>query len=154
MTEAATVHASAVLTGAHAVLIRGPSGSGKSRLALALIDAARSRLLPFARLIGDDRVHLEAHHGHLLVRPHAALAGLIEVRGLGIRSLPHEPVALVGWVIDLNDDAAARMPAPAAQHTDICGIRLPRLALAAGIDPLAPVLAFLSITPAATSKGG
>jgi HPr kinase/phosphorylase len=150
MTEAASVHASAVLTGAHAVLIRGPSGSGKSGLALALIDAARSRLLPFARLVGDDRIHLEAHHGRLLVRPHASLAGLIEVRGLGIRRLSHEPVAAVGWVVDLNDDAAERMPAPAAQHTDISGIRLPRLALAARIDPLAPVLAFLTTTPAAT----
>ncbi len=57
MTE--TVHASAVLTGAHAVLIRGPSGSGKSHLALSLLEAAQSHLLPFARLVGDDRVHLD-----------------------------------------------------------------------------------------------
>ena len=75
-TDAPTVHASAVLAGARAVLIRGGAGSGKSKLALALLDAADAGLIPFARLIGDDRVHLEACHGRLLVRPAAALAVL------------------------------------------------------------------------------
>src|SRR5262249_46813789 len=93
---AASVHASAVLAGARAVLIRGPAGAGKSRLALALIAAAQTGLLRFARLVGDDRVYLEPFHGRLLVRPAAKLAGLLEVRGLGIRQLEHEPVAGVG----------------------------------------------------------
>ena len=61
----ATIHASAVLAGARAVLIRGPAGAGKSRLALALIEAAQSGLLPFARLVADDRVELQARHGRL-----------------------------------------------------------------------------------------
>ena len=94
--EIPTVHASAVLAGARAVLIRGPSGAGKSRLAFALITAAQSGLMPFARLIGDDRVHVEPCHGRLLVRPAAALAGLIELRGVGIRRLPSEAVGVVG----------------------------------------------------------
>jgi serine kinase of HPr protein (carbohydrate metabolism regulator) len=149
MNETPTVHASAVLVGARALLIRGPAGSGKSRLALALLEAAQSRLIPFARLVGDDRVHLETQHGRLLVRPHASLAGLIEVRGLGIRRVAHEPVAVVGLVVDLADAAAERMPAASAQQTDIAGIALPRLAVAAGIDPLPPVLAFLATTRAA-----
>ena len=68
MTEP-TIHASAVLVGRHAVLVRGPAGSGKSRLALALIQAGTSGRLPFTRLVGDDRVHVEAAHGRLLVRP-------------------------------------------------------------------------------------
>jgi serine kinase of HPr protein (carbohydrate metabolism regulator) len=144
MSADATVHASAVLIGAHAVLIRGPAGSGKSRLALALIGAAPSRALPFARLVGDDRVHLEAGHGRLLVRPHAALAGLIEVRGLGIRRLPYEPLAAVGLVVDLADAGAERLPAAAAQSAEIAGIRLPRLAVAAGDNPLPAVLALLA----------
>ena len=137
--ETPSVHASAVLAGARAVLIRGASGTGKSRLALALLQAAS---LPFARLVGDDRVHLEAHHERLLVRPAAALAGLIEVRGLGIRQLDHEPVAMVGMVVDLAADDAERLPA--AQDTIIAGVRLPRLAVAAGSDPLPGVLAILS----------
>ena len=51
----ATVHASAVLIGARAVLIRGPSGSGKSRLAWELIEAARGGAVVFTRLVGEDR---------------------------------------------------------------------------------------------------
>jgi HPr kinase/phosphorylase len=60
-----TIHASAVLVGARAVLIRGPAGAGKSSLAYALIRAADAGL-PFARLVGDDRVHVEAAHGRVL----------------------------------------------------------------------------------------
>jgi serine kinase of HPr protein (carbohydrate metabolism regulator) len=145
--ESATVHASAVLAGARAVLIRGPAGAGKSRLALALVHAAQSGLIPFARLVGDDRVHLEAQHGRLLVRPAAALAGLIEVRGLGIRQLAYEPVAVVGLVVDLASADAGRLPAPADQEAVISGIRLPRLAVA--LEPLSCVLALLRTTGAA-----
>ena len=142
MRHTSTVHASAVLAGARAVLIRGASGTGKSRLALALVQAAQAGSLPFARLVGDDRVHLEAQHERLLVRPAAALAGLIEVRGLGIRRLDHEPVAVVGLVVDLAADDAQRLPA--APDTIISGVRLPRLAVAAGCDPLPGVLALLT----------
>ena len=59
-TATATVHASAVLIGSRAMLIRGPAGSGKSRLALALIEAAASGHIRFARLVADDRVELTA----------------------------------------------------------------------------------------------
>ena len=64
-----TVHASAVLVGARAVLIRGPSGSGKSRLALELIEAGHAGRLRFARLVADDRVHLEAAGGQIAGAP-------------------------------------------------------------------------------------
>jgi HPr kinase/phosphorylase len=139
---APTEHASAVLAGARAMLIRGPSGAGKSRLALALISAVQSGLLRFARLVGDDRVELEACHGRLLVRPAPALAGLIEIRGVGIQRLEHEAIAVVGLVVDLAAADAERLPATA--ETVISGVRLPRLAIAAGTDPLPPVLATLS----------
>ena len=110
----ATVHASAVLVGARAVLIRGPSGAGKSRLALELIEAARAGRLRFARLVGDDRVHLESAGGRLLVRPAPALAGLIELRGIGILRLDYEPCAVVGLVVDLDAADAERLP----EHSD------------------------------------
>jgi serine kinase of HPr protein (carbohydrate metabolism regulator) len=80
-----TVHASAVRVGDRAVLIRGPSGAGKSRLALELILAGRSGQLPPAVLVGDDRVLLTNRGGEVIVRPAPELAGLIEVRVLGIR---------------------------------------------------------------------
>jgi HPr kinase/phosphorylase len=142
--SATTVHASAVLAGARAVLIRGPSGAGKSRLALALIEAARTGTLRFARLVGDDRVHLDAANGRLLVRPAQALAGLIEVRGIGIRRLDYEPHAVVGLVVDLAAADAERLPQTERQHTVIAGLTLPRLAIAAGQEALPAVLATLT----------
>src|SRR4249920_1991383 len=97
----ATVHASAVLVGDGAVLIRGPSGSGKSRLAFDLILAGRAGQIPPARLVGDDRVHLEANGMQLVVRPARELAGLIEIRGLGILTCDYSPEATVSLVVDL-----------------------------------------------------
>jgi len=137
-----TVHASAVLVGARAVLIRGPAGAGKSRLALGLIQAADCGLLSFARLVGDDRVELAACHGRLLARPAPALAGLIEVRGVGIRRLDHEPLAVVGLAVDLAVAEAERLPRT-AEEVEVAGIIIPRLAVAPGSDPVPAVLARL-----------
>jgi len=138
-----TVHASAVLVGARAVLIRGPSGAAKSRLALELIEAAGAGYLLFARLVADDRVYLEAVGGRLLVRPAGALGGLIEVRGVGILRLNHEASAVVGLVIDLNADAE-RLPQADKRQTELEGITLPRLAVAPGAAALPAVLALLT----------
>ena len=140
MIQSPTIHATAVLIGAHAVLIRGPSGSGKSRLALDLIQC---RALPFTRLVGDDRVHVEAVSARLLVRPAPALAGLLEVRGLGIRQVPYEPVAQVRLIVDLAAADAPRLPAQSAEKTEISGILLPRLLAAPGADALPLILAWL-----------
>jgi serine kinase of HPr protein (carbohydrate metabolism regulator) len=149
MTDTPTIHASAVLIGSKAALIRGPSGSGKSRLAWDLLQAAAQGtaqgVLPFARLVADDRAHVETLGGRLLVRPAQALAGLIEIHGLGIRRLPFEPIAAVGLVIDLAASDAARLPDPAAGHqATIEGTALPRLAVAAGMPAIGLVLAFLA----------
>jgi HPr kinase/phosphorylase len=138
-----TIHASAVLVGAKAVLIRGPSGSGKSRLALALLQAAQAGHLPFARLVADDRAHVEAVHGRLLVRPAAALSGLLELRGIGIDRLEAEPLAAVGWVVDLGAEDAARLPEEEAREAVLGGIRLPRLAVASRDEALPLLLALL-----------
>jgi HPr kinase/phosphorylase len=144
-----TIHASAVLVGAKAALIRGVAGAGKSQLAFELIEAARVGALPFARLVADDRAHLEARAGRLLVRPAPTLAGLIEVRGLGIRRLAYEPVAVVGLVVDLAAADADRLPAREATETAIEGVVLPRLAVAPGTPALPLLLAFLKVPPAA-----
>jgi HPr kinase/phosphorylase len=144
-----TIHASAVLVGARAVLIRGAAGAGKSRLALRLIESIPTGSPPFARLIGDDRVHVEARNGRLLVRPAETLAGLIEVRGLGLRRLPFEPVAVVGLVVDLAVADAERLPQEPQVRATICGITLPRLAVAPEFDPL-PLLRAALATPATT----
>jgi energy-coupling factor transporter ATP-binding protein EcfA2 len=132
-----------VLTGNRAVLIRGPSGSGKSRLAMALIDAPATGLIRFARLVADDRVELSASHGRLLLRPPPALAGLIEVRGVGVRRVAFEPIAVAGLVVDLDAPDGERIPAPAAQSVELGGISLPRLPVAAGGDAFTAVLALV-----------
>jgi len=149
----ATIHASAALLGARAVLIRGPSEAGKSRLAFELIEAARVGLVRFARLVGDDRVHVEAAGGRLLVRPAPALAGLIEVRGVGILRLPYEPCAVVGLVVDLAAADAERLPPAEKRVTTVAGINLPRLAVAPGSGALPGLLALLASSRDAQTAG-
>lgn len=147
MSATPTIHASAVLVGARAVLIRGPAGSGKSRLALRLIQAAAGGGLLLARLVADDRVHVEAVHGRLVARPPAALAGLLEVRGLGIQQLPYEPVAVASWVVDLDVAAPLRLPDAAAARAEVAGVTLRRVAVAPGCDPVPVVLAAVTGHP-------
>ena len=141
MNDAPTIHASVVLVGAHAVLVRGPSGSGKSRLVLNLIRSASNGPLIFARLVADDRVHVQAAHDRLIARAPAALAGLLEVRSVGIQRLPYEPMAIVAWVVDLDAPTPTRMPEGVAARTAIEGVVLRRLAVAPGCDPVPMVLA-------------
>ena len=126
-TEGSTIHASCVLVGRTAVLIRGPSGSGKSRLVSALLDAAASGKIPFARLVADDRVRLTAANGRLIAAAPSPLAGKIEIHGKGIREVAHEPLALVGLVIDIGASDSARMPEAAAREVEISGVKLSRL---------------------------
>ena len=135
-----TVHATAVLIGSRAALIRGPAGSGKTRLALSLIEAAGTGALLFARLVADDRVALEQSHNRLIAAAPEKIAGLAEVRGVGIATLPHEARAVVGLVVDLAGADGERLPAEAAREIVIMGVKLPRLAVAAGQDPLPMVL--------------
>ncbi len=134
MTTSPTIHATAVLVGAKAMLIRGEPGSGKSRLALRLLEAA-GRELPFVRLVGDDRVYLENRAGRLVVRPPQELAGLLEIRGTGIVRVPFEAAAVVGLVIDLGQPAD-RMPAAESRKAVLEGVTLPRLAVPPDADPL------------------
>lgn len=143
---APTIHASAVLVGAGAVLIRGPAGSGKSRVVMQMLTAAQAGLFKFARLVADDRVALAAAHGRLIARPPPELAGLIEVRGLGIRRVDYEPAAVVSLVLDLADAQAQRMPEPGEACTVIEGVTLPRVSADAGVDPL-PIVAAVLETP-------
>jgi len=149
----ASIHASAVLVGSRAALIRGASGSGKSRLALDLVDAAQSGRLPFARLVADDRALIEAVSDRLLVRPAPGLEGLTEIRGLGIRRLPFEPVAVVGLVIDLAAADAERLPEQQNTWTTLAGVRLPRLALAAKETPQARLSVALHALEEAVKRG-
>jgi HPr kinase/phosphorylase len=147
MTASVSVHASAVLVGDHAVLIRGPAGSGKSRLAFDLILAGRARQIPAAVLVGDDRVHLEVAQGQLMVHGARELAGLIEIRGLGIRRCDFAERAVVGLVVDLCAAEAERMPASETLFASLYGVIVPRIPVHRTFQPLPLVVAALTTRP-------
>jgi RNase adaptor protein for sRNA GlmZ degradation len=116
------VHATCVAIAGAAVLLRGGSGAGKSDLALRLIAGG-------AALVADDQVELSAEEGRLVARAPAAIAGKLEVRGLGIVPVPAEAAAPVALVADLvAADAVERLPEPARET--ILGIEIARVALA------------------------
>jgi HPr kinase/phosphorylase len=111
------VHASCVAVDGTAVLLRGPSGSGKSDLALRLIDSG-------ARLVADDRVDLLAEEGRVVASAPARIAGLIEVRGLGVYKIGSVGRAPLGLVVDLvPPDVVERLPE--ARFCEILGFSLP-----------------------------
>ena len=146
------MHASAVKIGHRAVLIRGASGTGKSRLAFDLILAGRAGQIPPAVLVGDDRVHLRASQEQLTVRPARDLAGLIEIRGLGIRRCDFVEDAIVGLVVDLASPDAERMPPPEALQAQISGIKIPRIPVGLGFAALPLVIAALTMTASSPSS--
>ena len=100
------------------VLIEGPAGSGKSDLALRSLQAG-------FRLVADDRVALWLSGGELYGRAPPSLAGLIEVRGLGVEAVSALPLARVALVARAG--TSERMPEPA--FADILGLRAPVLTL-------------------------
>lgn len=103
-----------------AVVLRGPSGSGKSDLALRLIERG-------AMLIADDRTILWASGGHLYARSPETISGLIEARGVGIISAPRLDLSRVQLVVDLVNETPERLPE--RQSTTLCGVDLPLLHL-------------------------
>jgi hypothetical protein len=101
------IHASCVAIGGKAVLLLGGSGAGKSDLALRLIDGG-------ARLVADDRCELFARAGKLCVRAPASIAGLLELRGIGIVALPFVKSAPLAMAVRLwaQNQRRARLPQP------------------------------------------
>lgn len=97
------IHAGCVRLGRAGVLLLGPSGSGKSDLALRLIADG-------AKLVSDDRSELFLRGGKLHARPPKALAGLLEIRGLGIVAHPHAAEAAIALAVRLGAEPP-RLPA-------------------------------------------
>ncbi|MGI3900595.1 MAG: HPr kinase/phosphorylase [Janthinobacterium lividum] len=127
--DALNLHATTLVVGEAGVLIRGPAGIGKTRLALAIVEDAR-REGRFAAIVADDRSLVRRHGDRLVARPHPAVTGLVERRGLGVESTEHEPACVLALAVDLVEGWPERMPDPEAQHCMVGGITLPRLAVA------------------------
>jgi HPr kinase/phosphorylase len=117
----ALLHASCVELAGTGVVLLGPSGCGKSDLALRLIDGG-------ARLVADDRLVIERQGEALIARAPDAIAGLIEVRGLGIMRVEHCPSSALGLVVALH---GTRPPPRLPERTtyQVLGVALPRLEL-------------------------
>ena len=134
-----TLHGACCALGDAGILIRGESGSGKSSLALLLATAADGAF------VADDRVVCAIAGGDVVARPHAALAGRVEVRGQGILSVadlgvPVRPETILKLVVDLVG-VSPRLPEPPGL-ADLLGVPLPRLILDRGVRAggLAPLL--------------
>jgi len=122
MAEKLLVHATSVAIGGRAVLLRGRSGSGKSDLALRLIDAG-------AELIADDQSELRRDGDAIVVCAPSAIAGLIEVRGLGLVRLNPRAAALLALIADLvAPERIERLPELGRET--VLGIAVPVVALA------------------------
>jgi serine kinase of HPr protein (carbohydrate metabolism regulator) len=116
------IHATCVAVDGHAALICGPSAGGKSDLALRLIDGG-------ARLVADDQVALTVEDGRLIARPPPALAGRMEVRGIGIVPMDHLSAAAVALAVDLVAPASVpRLPERASRR--YLGVAVPLIVLA------------------------
>jgi HPr kinase/phosphorylase len=118
-----------VALGNIAALLEGQAGSGKSDLALRFVLGTPGAL--HAALVSDDQVLIERSGSHLIARPPAAIAGKIEVRGVGIVELPYLAEAELRLVIRLGDHGSVeRLPEWGAETVQFCGITLPVLRLA------------------------
>lgn len=107
--------------------MRGASGTGKSSLVLQLLHAFGDRAI----LVGDDRIALSRDGDRLLASVPDALAGLLEVRGLGIVRLPHVSPAAIDLVADIAAvNAAPRLPEADERRAILAGVSLPRLFMA------------------------
>lgn len=125
-----TFHGTVVALGGRGILLLGAPGSGKSGLALALIDRG-------AGLVADDRFLLRVYNGALIASAPPALTGLLEIRGVGIVRLPHLAEVPLRLALDL-EAAPDRLPPPpsAWARRAFLGVDLPVLPLDAG-EPLA-----------------
>lgn len=124
MRQSLNIHGTAIVLGGAGVLLRGPSGSGKSLLALALLDRWAARGLD-AALVADDRVDLIAEAEGLTMAALAPIAGLIELRGRGIISRPYRGPVPLHLLIDLVPELV-RMPESHAFTGELLGLSVAR----------------------------
>lgn len=119
--NALLLHATCVQLGDTGVILLGPSGSGKSDLALRLIDRG-------AVLVADDQTQIERIDDRLVARAAPSLAGLLEVRGVGILKLPCCDASPLGLTVELHPEAT--LPRlPDWETHDLLGVQLPLVRL-------------------------
>lgn len=130
------LHATSILLDKGGVLISGQPGSGKSSLALQLMDRG-------AVLISDDQTIITCSKDQLILSPPSSLKGLIEVRGVGICSFPYVEKAPLILCVELSEeDDLERLPDPS--FVEYYGIKVPVLRLIKK-DPLGMIKVELKV---------
>ena len=136
MHEEALIHGTCLAMGGEGVLLVGRPGSGKSDLALRLIDQGGlglSGTLRVAQLVADDQVVIRKAEGALVASAPASLKGKLEIRGLGIAELPVVAETRLRLAVRLTPASEIeRMPDLGSARMDVLGIGLPLILL----DPL------------------
>jgi serine kinase of HPr protein (carbohydrate metabolism regulator) len=127
--NAGLIYGTCVALGPNAAILEGPSGSGKSDLALRFIYGTPSELAP--ALVSDDQVHVALRDGRLIANPPMQIAGLIEVRGVGLVSLPFRGDAELRLLVRLvQASEMPRMPPSPPLVRTLFGVDLPVALLA------------------------
>lgn len=143
------IHATAVSLNGKAVVIRGVPGSGKSELALRLIDQPGLGVgnIPLKGvLIADDQTVLTARDGKLWASAPPSLLGLLEVRGIGLVEMPQIQNVEVALVVDLLVAGSfERLPAPVELTVHLEGVAVPRIPLDRA-QPAAPAIIRMALT--------
>ena len=155
MSDATLVHGTAVSVDGRAVVIRGPSGSGKSDLALRTLAVGGPLVAAAAPvLVADDQVIVERSGSNLMIRAPDNLRGMLEVRGIGIVRLPSAATAELALFADIVSPAEVeRLPDPDGRER-LHGIDVPIVRIAAfeASAPIKLLLALATTCPAPTGQ--
>lgn len=139
MSVSSNVHGTAIVIGTRGFLFIGPSGTGKSAVALHCIEEARARGL-FAALIADDQVFITESNGRLIARAPKSIAGLAEIRGAGIVPVETIEAGVISRAIRPIEPPFAERLAPDGETAEV----LPPLLVPLTRLPLFPCMSAFS----------
>lgn len=143
MSNPANVHGTAIVIGTTGLFFTGPSGSGKSAIALHCIEEARARGL-FSALVSDDQVLVSVANDRLIARAPKSIAGLAEVRGAGIIPVETIEAAVLHRAIRLTEAPFAERLPPEGERLEVLPSRflpLTRLPLFTGATAFSTLIA-------------
>ncbi len=117
------IHATCINYRDNGILFIGPSGSGKSDLAL------RMMMNKGARLVADDRTDIEKKCGRLYASCPQNISGMLEVRGIGLCHFDPCPFVFVDLAVELVPAGEKIERLPEAQTAEFCGVKIPKIRL-------------------------